>query len=128
MRSFLIQTSDQRERLKQFIDGRELPIQVDVGEPREPRSVSQNSRLWALHALASKETGYSPDELHELMLSKFFGTKTIEIGGTTREVPMKRSSARDKAEFRAFLDNVENFYASELGVWLGQDEPDSAHS
>jgi hypothetical protein len=56
------------------------------------------------------------------MLSKFFGTKTIEVGGVTREVPLKRSSARDKQEFREFLDNVENFYASQLGIWLGQDE------
>lgn len=75
-----------------------------------------------MHQLASKETGYTPDELHELMLCKFFGTKTIEMGGKTLEVPAKRSSARDKQEFREFLDNVESFYASELGVWLGQDE------
>lgn len=56
------------------------------------------------------------------MLSKFYGTKEIEVGGVRKEVPAKRSSARNKQEFREFLDNVENFYASELGVWLGQDE------
>jgi hypothetical protein len=38
------------------------------------------------------------------------------------EVPAKRSSTREKKEFREFLDSVENFYASELGVWLGQEE------
>jgi hypothetical protein len=78
--------------------------------------------LWALHTLASKQTGYTPDELHEMMLAKFFGTKEIEIGGGRVVVPAKRSSTRDKAEFREFLENVENFYASELGVWLGKDE------
>ena len=93
-----------------------------MGEVRHPRTLPQNSRLWALHALASKETGYTPDELHELMLAKFFGTKEVEVGGARQTVPAKRSSARDKAEFRAFLENVENFYAAELGVWLGQDE------
>jgi hypothetical protein len=121
-RSFLIETQEQRQRLVSFINARALPVQVDVGEPREQRSVSQNSRLWALHQLASKETGYTPDELHELMLCKFFGTKTIEMGGKRLEVPAKRSSAREKREFTEFLDNVENFYASELGVWLGKDE------
>jgi hypothetical protein len=34
---------------------------------------------------------------------------------------LKRSSQRDKKEFRAFMDFVENFYASNLGVWLTQD-------
>jgi hypothetical protein len=121
VKSFVIETPEQLARLLQFLAKRELPMQVEVGPIREQRSVSANSRLWALHQMASKETGYTPDELHELMLSKFFGTKTIEVGGVKREVPLKRSSTREKAEFREFMDNVENFYASELGVWLDQE-------
>lgn len=121
-RSFIIETDDQRKRLHQFIDGRELPFMADVGPVREQRTVSQNSRLWALHSLASKETGYTPDELHELMLCKFFGTKELDVRGHKTTVPLKRSSTREKAEFREFLDAVETFYASELGVWLGADQ------
>ena len=122
MRSFLIQTADQRDRLMQFIAKRELPMQIDVGEPREHRTTSQNSRLWALHTLASGITGYSPEEMHNLMLAKFFGTKEMEVRGFRFTVPAKRSSTRDKREFRQFLEDVENYYASELGVWLGQEE------
>lgn len=121
-RTFTIETDEQKKRMQQFIGARDLPFMVDVGEVREQRSVSQNSRLWALHQLASRETGYTPDEMHELMLCKFFGTKEVEFGGIRRTVPAKRSSARDKQEFNEFLDNVENFYASELGVWLGRDD------
>jgi hypothetical protein len=121
-KSYVIETADQLSRLLSFIAKRELPIQVEIGPVREQRSVSQNSRLWALHSLASKETGYTPDELHELMLCKFFGTKDVELGGIKRTIPAKRSSTREKQEFREFLDAVETFYASELGVWLGKDE------
>jgi hypothetical protein len=121
-KSFHIEDDLQRQRLQQFLVKRELPFQVDVGAIREHRSLPQNNRLWALHTLAARETGYTPDELHELMLCKFFGTKEIEVGGLRRNVPLKRSSTRDKAEFREFLDAVETFYASELGVWLGQEE------
>lgn len=120
-RSFIITDDLQRQRLKQYIDRRDLPFQVDVGDPREQRTLAQNSRLWALHQLAAAATGHTPDELHDLMLCKFFGTKEIRVGQMIRMVPAKRSSAREKTEFREFLDNVENFYASELGVWLGQD-------
>ena len=120
-RTFRIEDDLQRHRLKQFLDNRKLPFQVDVGEIREQRTISQNSRLWALHQMAANATGHSPDELHELMLCKFFGTKEIEVGGLRRTVPIKRSSTREKQEFRDFLDSVENFYASELGVWLGME-------
>lgn len=122
VRTFAIESIAQRERLIQFLGNRQPPYQVEYGPIREQRTVSQNSRLWALHQLASKETGYSPDELHELMLCKFFGTKEVELGGIKRTVPLKRSSAREKMEFREFLESVETFYASELGVWLGKDE------
>lgn len=121
-KSYQIEDDIQRQRLLQFLGKRELPFQVEVGEIRVQRSLPQNSRLWALHQLAAKETGYAPDELHELMLQKFFGSKEIELGGVRRVVPLKRSSTRDKVEFREFLEAVENFYASELGVWLGQEE------
>ena len=120
-RRFQITDDMQRARLKQFLDRRELPFQVEIGPLKEPRSLSQNARLWALHTLAAAVTGYSPEEMHELMLKKFFGTKELEVYGVRLEVPAKRSSTREKKEFREFLDNVENFYASELGVWLGQD-------
>jgi hypothetical protein len=121
VRSFQIEDDLQRQRFISFLQKRPLPFQADVGEIREHRSLPQNARLWALHSLAAKETGYAPDELHELMLCKFFGTREIEVAGLRRNVPLKRSSTRDKAEFREFLDSVENFYASELGVWLGQE-------
>jgi hypothetical protein len=121
-RTFVIEQAGQRDRLAQFLAKRDLPFQVDVGPVREQRTLSQNSRLWALHQLASEYTGYTPDEMHELMLCKFFGTKQIEVKGNTVTVPAKRSSTREKAEFRSFLDAVEEFYASELGVWLGKEE------
>lgn len=120
-RSFRIEDDLQRQRLQQFIATRQPPFQVDIGPIREQRTLSQNSRLWALHQLAAAATGHTPDELHDMMLCKFFGTKEIRVGKMIRMVPAKRSSAREKQEFREFLDNVENFYASELGVWLGQD-------
>lgn len=122
MKTFHIETDDQRQNLFKFLSARELPFQIEFGPIREQRSLNQNSRLWALHQLASAETGYTPDEMHNLMLAKFYGVKEIQVEGAIVTVPAKRSSTRDKAEFRAFLENVENFYASEFGCWLGQDE------
>jgi hypothetical protein len=121
-RKFVIETPAQRDRLAQFIGRLEAPFQCETGPVREQRSLSANSRLWALHGMAARHTGHSPDELHELMLCKFFGTREIEVGGMTRTVPLKRSSTREKKEFGEFMESVENFYAAELGLWLDQRE------
>lgn len=123
MKTFVVETADQRERLLMFIRARELPIQVEVGHVRVQRTSSQNARLWALHSLASKETGYSTEELHEEALCRFFGyTEKRMPTGWIKRVPLKRSSTREKKEFAEFMEATEAFYAAELGVWLGQEE------
>lgn len=121
MRQFLIQTSDQRDRLFLFLAKRDLPMQVDVGEPRKQRSEAANARLWLLHTMASKETGYSPEEMHEEALIRHFGyAEKVMPGGWVKRVPLKRSSTREPKEFREFMESTEIWYASEFGCWLGQ--------
>jgi hypothetical protein len=123
LRSFLIQTSDQRDRLVQFIANRELPIQVEVGEPRKQRTDSQNDRLWKLHTMASEQTGYTKDEMHEEALCRHFGyTEKKMPSGWVKRIPLKRSSVREVKEFAEFMEATENWYASEFGIWLGMEE------
>jgi hypothetical protein len=119
MRSFLIQTSDQRDRLFLFLSKRELPMQVDVGEPRKQRTDGQNKRLWDLHTLASEHTGYTKDEMHEEALCRHFGyTEKTMPSGWIKRVPLKRSSTRETKEFAEFMDATERWYAAEFGIWL----------
>lgn len=128
MRTFPLREEIDRSRFKQWLDHQKLPIQLDAGEIQERRNVSQNARLWALHGLASEATGYTKDELHDELLCQHYGYIEQErkhpITGeiTMKKVPLKRSSARNKQEFRQFLDFVENTYAENLGIWLGQEE------
>jgi hypothetical protein len=123
VRQFLITTADQRDRLFQFLSKRELPMQVDVGEPRKQRTDPQNRRLWDLHTLASEHTGYTKDEMHEEALCKHFGyTEKKMPSGWIKRVPLKRSSTREVAEFAKFMEETENWYAAEFGIWLGMEE------
>jgi len=120
-RRFVLDTNQHRDNAARFIA--RLPVEEGAMEmivrPYSPqRTSSQNARLWLLHTKASEVTGYSPEEMHELMLCRFFGTKEIKVRDMVREVPLKRSSSRNKKEFRAFMDAVEAFYVDELGIWL----------
>lgn len=120
-RIFIIEDADQLDRLAQFIGRqvKQLPLEVTVKNYVPKRSNPQNSRFWKLHALASQETGDTPEDLHEMALCRFFGyTEHKRLDGTIKRVPLKRSSQRDKEEFGKLMEQTEIFYATELGVWL----------
>lgn len=93
----------------------------------EKRSVAANARLWALHGLAAEHTGYSAEEMHEHALCRHYGYTEREIKDPftgeilTKRMPLKRSSARNKKEFGAFMEATESWYISEFGVWLDQE-------
>lgn len=93
----------------------------------QKRSNPANDRLWALHALAAEVTGYSKDEMHEHALCRHFGYTEREVKDLftgeilTKRIPLKRSSARNRKEFAAFMEETESWYISEFGVWLDQE-------
>jgi hypothetical protein len=61
--------------------------------------------------------------MHEEALCRHFGyTEHRMPTGWIKRVPLKRSSVREKKEFSEFMESTEAWYASEFGVWLGQDE------
>ena len=101
----------------------EFPLEIIARDYVPKRSSAQNRRLWKLHGLAAEVVGCTADQMHEDMLCEIFGYDQVQMpSGDLRRIPLKRSSERNKKEFMEFLDRVESFYASELGVWLGQDE------
>ena len=88
-----------------------------IGKHISRRSVDANRRLWALHKLAADSTGHSVEEMHELCKAKFLPRVTIRIGDEQREI-YGSSAKLNKKDFRDFMDRTEEFYISELGVFL----------
>ena len=132
-RIVVLDSEDRREYLLRLlarikIDPPKVRWDVSIAEHVDRRSNEQNKRLWALHTLASEITGYTPEEMHELCLCQHYGFSEHEAKNPfTGEIqlmktPLKRSSQRDKKEFRKFLDFVEDYYVANLGVFLGQND------
>ena len=123
-RTFIIETPEQRDRLLRFLGKIELPIDVVVGKHVSKRSTTQNARLWKLHQLASEQTGYSPQECHDMSLCHVFGydvkvrTNLLTVQHEEVMIPKRRSKDLTKKEFTVFMERVEQWYAEELGVWL----------
>lgn len=116
-----MESLEQQQRFVQFVGAQKPPYQAELGPIREQRTMSQNSRLWALHALAAKSTGHSAEEMHEFALCRHFGSQDVKVGGVIRQIPNKRSSTRERKEFSEFMETTESWYASEFGIWLGQE-------
>jgi len=114
-----------RERLLRVIaqlpvkDGQVWDVRIAPYQPR--RSLQANRRLWALHQLAAAETGHSIDEMHEFCKAKFLPRKILKIGKDERAV-LSSSANLTKKRFAEFMEQVEAFYISDLGVFLGDFE------
>lgn len=122
-RQFILRTPEIRDHVAAFIGklGFETLAEVIVRPFIDKRTLEQNARLWKLHTLAGDFVGCSPEDMHEDMLSMFYGYEEKKMpSGYMKRIPLKRSSTRNKKEFRDFMDKVEAFYISELGVWLDQ--------
>lgn len=92
---------------------------VVIGRHIAKRTLSQNARLWLLHTAAAKHVGCSPDDMHEDRLCAVFGYTEVKMpSGVVKQVPLRRSSDLNKKEFGEFMEQVEAFYISELGVFL----------
>lgn len=88
------------------------------------RSLEQNGAYWAAYVTPlSEHTGYSCEEIHEILKAKFIPKRVAMqdgngvivdeyvIGGTTTTL--------DRVQFGEFLRAVEVWAATELGVILG---------
>ena len=99
--------------------GLDVPIEVIVRPFVEKRSLEQNARLWLLHTKAAEFVGCTAEDMHEEMLCKVYGYSEVKMpSGYMKRLPLKRSSQRNRKEFAQFMEQVEEFYISELGVWL----------
>jgi len=99
------------------------PIEVIVRPFVDKRSLEQNARLWLLHTKAAEFVGCTPEDMHEEMLCKVYGYSEVKMpSGYMKRIPLKRSSQRNRKEFAQFMEQVEEFYISELGVYLDQQE------
>lgn len=129
-RTLIIDTEDRRNYALNLLARIKIEpaLDVTIATHVDRRSVAQNARLWKLHSLASEATGYTPEEMHDICLCQHYGFTEREAKNpftgeiVTLKTPLKRSSQRDKKEFRVFLDFVEDFYVANLGVFLGPQE------
>ena len=94
---------------------------MEVSVKRDNRSVDQNKLYWLWISCISEETGNDKDTLHELFKQMYLGSD--ERIALSRQVSVRRSTAGlDTKEFTGYLDRIQTFANTELGINLPNPE------
>ena len=118
MAEIILAGEPQRAYAKKFIDGLDLSKKwtVKVEPHKKKRSLSQNALYHKWLSVISEDTGYSNDEVHELMKRKFLEPKMVEMGGES--IQCWTTTSLDPKSMSEFMNKVEAFANSQLGVIL----------
>lgn len=89
-----------------------------IDKKKNKRSIDQNKGLWRWNNFLSQESGYTPNEVHYIMLGRIYGTKEIKIGNTTITKPNKTSSDLSTVEFSQYIEIYPAVVSELFGVSL----------
>jgi len=109
--------------IRQLPDGKKYDIHINL--KREKRSLPQNRLYWMWLTCISDDTGSDKDQLHKEFSKMFLHKDTVVgIGGELVEVPVSTTKL-NSAQFTDYLNNIQVFAASELGIVLPLPEDDA---
>ena len=132
----LVINPDNRERMIQRVHAflSALPAgnwKISIAKHVKTRTDQQNAALFGVaYPPLCKHIGCTPDELHEIMCMKAFGTKETTIAGIVRTSPMRTTTRNERGE-RDVIDvqRFSDFYSmvqqigAECGVWVPDPDP-----
>ena len=94
-------------------------LRVEVGEFRKRRSQEQNAYLWGVvYKTLTDATGNAADDLHTYFLGEWAGWETINVMGSLRRVPVRRSSRMTTVEFSEYVAFIQQRAAETVGVFI----------
>lgn len=118
------QTDDFTRALQSFRDG---PVTVRIERKRATRSTQANRLYWGVYvATLSDYTGFTPDEMHEVLKAKFLPKRLAVCdrnGEVVDEYVLGGSTTKlDVVEFGDYLAAIQA-WAQELGIEFPTEAP-----
>lgn len=120
-----------KKSLDQQLRGRrDCDLEIIIDRKHATRSLAQNRLYFGVYVkLISEHTGYSLDEVHELLKAKFLPKKLAvadQNGEVTDEFVIGGSTAKlNKIEFGEYLERIQIWAAETLGVVVPDPPQDS---
>ena len=102
------------QELNQF-EGKEIVIKII--ERNNNRTKDQNSLFWSWVAILSDNTGYTKEEMKELIQVKFLQRERLDSDGYT-ETYIKGTSTLSKKEFNDLMNDISYWSNTTLQITL----------
>lgn len=102
------------KELSQF-EGKEIVIKII--ERNNNRTKDQNSLLWSWIGILANSTGYTKEEMKELIQVKFLQRERLDSDGYT-ETYIKGTSTLSKQEFNDLMNQISYWSNSTLQITL----------
>ena len=111
------------EYVERLPEGKQYTVEIKL--KRKQRSVDQNRLYWMWLKCIMDETGEHKDRLHELFKQRLLGVDEQWALGRYRILIPRSTAALDAAEMTAYLERVQQFAATELGIVLPTPQDDA---
>ena len=111
---------DNPSRLATYLSGLMGQVVLSVKPFKETRTDKQNALYWAYMTEMGRVSGYSKEEMHEVMKRKF-NVKTVEVAGEVYEVGGS-TTRMTTAEFTEYVRQVEQFALEQFDLILNENE------
>lgn len=111
-----------KEKMKRYVET--LPdgeFNLDIKQEREIRTISQNSLYWLWLTCIMAETGNDKDYLHIFFGKKYLPQDRRIVFNYPVDVTTSTTSL-DTAQFTHYLERIQQFANSELGIVLPNPE------
>jgi len=104
------ESNELKEKIKSLKDGK---YWIEIKNKKPSRSSQQNRYYWGVVLQAMSETtGYSVDEMHQLMARKYLAYEKYDL-------MFSRSTTQlDTKEFEEYMEKLRHFASVELACWI----------
>jgi len=93
-----------------------LPLEVVIKPYKRNRSVEQNDYYWTVLTHISGETGYTKDDLHDMLRYKLLGMQKKEVAGVVIEY-LPSTTKLKVGEMADYITQIEA-WAAPMGIAL----------
>lgn len=105
-----------RAELKRHFAGRQ--VEIIIHKKLKFRSVQQNRYYWLIVTMLSEHTGFTKDEMHSVLKTKFLKTEKVhEDSGLIFEY-VRSTTELTTTEYEDYLESVRRFAAEDFGIEL----------
>lgn len=93
-------------------------IEIIIHRKRKHRSVQQNRYYWLVASMLSDHTGFTKDEIHAILKSKFLRTEKVNQDSGAVYDYVKSTTELSTMEYEEYLDSVRQFAAQEFDLQI----------